>query len=139
MWAYHERPGPGGTRWADIDRCLALEDYLADLAAEDGGLVAAARAFVPGFEGLTAEEPRAVAALVELADVIGLREGPGALTRLLAAAEAPRHPRAGRKAEPPLALEPKPEDSSTEPPTDAVVRLSAARRARRHALRQTWK
>jgi hypothetical protein len=73
LWAYHERPGPGGMRWADIDGCRTIKDYALDLAGDERGLVAAARAFQPGFEGLTPEEARAIATLIDLADVLALR------------------------------------------------------------------
>lgn len=76
LWAYHERPGPGGMRWAAIDGCHTIEDFKRDLAADERGLIAAARAFVPGFDGLTSAEARAIAALVELDDVVTLREPP---------------------------------------------------------------
>jgi hypothetical protein len=74
LWDYHERPGPGGIRWADVDGCSCIEDYVCELAAEDRGLAMAARAFLPGFEGLTPEEARALAALIALADVIDMRD-----------------------------------------------------------------
>ena len=86
LWAYHERPGPGGMRWAEIDGCRTIKDYVFDLASDERGLFTAARAFLPAFEGLTPEEARAIAALLELADVLALRgvRGEGVLARLLA-------------------------------------------------------
>ena len=126
LWTYHERPGPGGTRWAEIDGCRTIEDYVLDLAAEERGLVAAAHAFLPGFEGLMPEEARAIAALIDLADVIALRDArdEGLLGRLLAPAPEPR-----------MASVP----AEANPAGDQFVRPTAARRARRRALRQTWK
>lgn len=149
LWTYHERPGPGGTRWAEIDGCRTIEDYVLDLAADERGLVAAARAFLPGFEGLTPEEARAIAALIDLADVIALRaidtknvialrdtRDEGLLARLLTPARTHDEP-ARAAPEPRMALVPV--EAETGASDDQLVRLTAARRARRRALRQTWK
>ena len=129
LWTYHERPGPGGTRWAEIDGCRTIEDYVLDLATEERGLVAAAHAFLPGFDGLMPEEARAIAALIDLADVIALRDtrDEGLLGRLLAPA--------GQRGE----AAPGPVQAGTSAAGDQVVRPTAARRARRRALRQKWK
>lgn len=157
LWAYHQRPGPGGMRWADIDGCLTIEDYVFDLAGDERGLVSAARAFQPGFEGLTPEETRAIAALIDLADVLSLRtnepvdaiasgHGGGLLGQLLTPEVAPRSsPRetmlklASPEAEANvLELETVAADEPA-PRLDQVVRLSAAQRARRRARLQKWK
>lgn len=152
LWAYHERPGPGGTVWAEIDGCRTIEDYFADLSGEDGGLLAAARAFAPGFEGMTAEEAQAVGALIELADVIGLREaGVAAVTAVLRGSRKPAA-RTRPKPAPRLALVASNEPARAEPadteatdapdqeePRDRPGRLTAARRARRRALLRKWK
>lgn len=156
LWTYHERPGPGGTRWAEIDGCRTIEEYVLDLAAEERGLVAAARAFLPGFEGLMPEEARAIAALIDLADVIALRAiepkdvialraidtkdviasrdtcNEGVMARLLAPARTHDEP----TGEPCMALVPA--EAEAGPAGDQHVRLTAARRARRRALRQMW-
>ncbi len=165
LWAYHQRPGPGGMRWAEIDGCRTIEDYLFDLAGDERGLVSAARAFQPGFEGLTPEEARAIAALIDLADVLSLRaikpidaiasgHGGGLLGRLLSPEAARAAPR--RSAPRPLPREtmlklvsPAPEADVLEletvvaeepaPQSDQVVRLSVAQRARRRARLQKWK
>ena len=164
LWAYHERPGHGGLRWSEIDGCRTIEDYVFDLAADERGLIAAARAFWPGFEGLTPEEARAIVALIELADVLALRaiepfdgiavgqsHDGGLLGQLLAPDAARRAsqrngprptPRAAK-----LALVPDPSaapdadvlELDTVPPNDQPVRLSAAQRARRRARLQKWK
>ena len=139
LWAYHERPGPSGTRWAEIDGCRTIEEYVLDLATEDRGLVSAARAFLPGFEGLMPEEARAIAALIDLADVIALRDtcNEGVLGRLLAPAPEPR-----MALVPPHSLDLLELDTAASGDSarthDPIVRLTAARRARRRALRQTW-
>ncbi len=138
LWTYHERPGPGGTRWAEIDGCRTIEDYVLDLATEERGLVAAAHAFLPGFEGLMPEEARAIATLIDLADVIALRDtrDEGLLARLLA--PAPNHGEpTGAAPEPGMTLVPV--EAGTSAAGDQLVRPTAARRARRRALRQTWK
>lgn len=169
LWAYHERPGPGGMRWADIDGCRTIEDYVFDLAGDERGLVSAARAFQPGFEGLTPEEARAIVALIDLADVLSLRaiepvdamasgHGGSLLGRLLtpeAARPAPKRspprpsPEAVLKLVSPapaadvLELDtPEPDRMVAEEPasqSDRIVRLSAAQRARRRARLQKWK
>jgi len=159
LWAYHERPGPGGTRWAEIDGCRTIEDYVADLAAEESGLIAAARAFLPAFEGLTPEEARAITALIDLADVLALRgeRGQGVLARLLAAPTQGSARQSGKRraGDSRLALvqnpvsdlagQVVPEQQATapaeapDPAGDQVIRLTAARRARRRARLGKWK
>ena len=140
LWTYHERPGPGGTRWAEIDGCRTIEDYVLDLAAEERGLVSAARAFLPGFEGLMPEEARAIAMLIDLADVIALRDtcDEGLLGRLLAPAPEPRMALVPVRPQDVLELDAVPAAAGTGPAGDQLVRLTAARRARRRALRQKW-
>lgn len=119
LWACHQRPGPGGVSWAAIDGCASIADFADDLVADaqagGGGLVGAARAFLPAGEGLSAEERQALVALVELADMLTLRTGHEAVLRTLVdqvdarAAAAPPAPK---------------------------IRMTAARRARRRAQRQ---
>ncbi|EGD58157.1 hypothetical protein Y88_0209 [Novosphingobium nitrogenifigens DSM 19370] len=72
LWAFHERPAPGGVRWSDIDGCTTLDDYLAELQRSPGNLVEACYAFVPDFEGLTEEEARAIRAIIDIADAVQL-------------------------------------------------------------------
>ncbi|GAC1408390.1 MAG: hypothetical protein NVSMB69_09700 [Novosphingobium sp.] len=163
LWDYHERPGPAGTRWAEIDGCQTIEDYVFDLASEERGLVCAARAFLPGYEGLTPEEARAIAALNALTDVIDMRETREefAIARLLNPPPAPapvQPPLTARRAQEPadpretkLTLVAAPPPAPDQPeavelrtPTPAstgvqIVRLSVAQRARRRARLQKWK
>jgi len=166
LWDYHERPGPAGARWAEIDGCQTIEDYVFDLASEERGLVCAARAFLPGYEGLTPEEARAIAALIALTDVIDMRETREefAIGRLLnpppapapiqtpvqAARTARRNPNSAMPRETKLSLVPARPPAPAQPDalepytapegTDTkTVRLSAAQRARRRARLQKWK
>lgn len=72
LWAFHQRPGPGGIDWAAIDGCRTLAEYRSELERSPGNLIQAARAFLPDFEGLTADEARAVAVVIELSDALRL-------------------------------------------------------------------
>ncbi|WP_298191409.1 hypothetical protein [Novosphingobium sp.] len=72
LWAFHQRPGPGGIDWAAIDGCTTLADYRSELERSPGNLIQAARAFLPDFEGLTADEARAVAIVIEISDALRL-------------------------------------------------------------------
>ena len=72
LWAFHQRPGPGGIDWAAIDGCRTMADYRSELERSPGNLIQAARAFLPDFEGLTADEARAVAVVIELSDALRL-------------------------------------------------------------------
>ena len=72
LWAFHERPAPGGIRWSDIDGCTNAELYRAELQRGTGNLMQACRAFLPDFEGLTDDEIRAIATVVEIADALRL-------------------------------------------------------------------
>ena len=139
LWACHERPAPGGARWADIDGCRTIEDYVFDLAAEEHGLTAAARAFLPGFEGLTPEEARAIAELIDLTDVIALRDRreKGLAGGLLAAAES-RLTLVPQAATDVLELDSPLLDAAPEPEPGRVIGLTAARRARRRGLTRKW-
>jgi hypothetical protein len=70
LWAFHERPAPGGVRWSDIDGCTSPEVYRAELQRSPGNLLQACRAFVPDFEGLTDDEIRAISTIIEVADAL---------------------------------------------------------------------
>ena len=70
LWAFHQRPGPGGIDWALIDGCTTLEQYRSELERSPGNLSQAVRAFLPDFSGLTAAEARAVALVIELSDAL---------------------------------------------------------------------
>lgn len=72
LWAYHERPSPAGIAWSEIDGCRTLGEYRSELERSPGNLLQACRAFLPGFEGLTLDEARAVADVIELADALRL-------------------------------------------------------------------
>jgi len=72
LWAYHERPSPTGVAWSAIDGCRTLDEYRSELERSPNNLLQACRAFLPGFEGLTIHEARAVADVVELADALRL-------------------------------------------------------------------
>jgi hypothetical protein len=78
LWAFHERPAPGGIRWSDIDGCTNAELYRAELQRGTGNLMQACRAFMPDFEGLTDDEIRAIATVVEVADALRLTHGTSA-------------------------------------------------------------
>lgn len=72
LWAFHERPAPGGLSWAEIDGCQTFAQYRSELERAPGNLLQACRAFLPDFGGLALDEARAVATLIELADVLRL-------------------------------------------------------------------
>ncbi|MCW1381312.1 hypothetical protein OLX02_00605 [Novosphingobium sp. KCTC 2891] len=72
LWSFHERPAPSGLIWADIDGCETLEHYRSELERNPGNLLQACRAFLPDFAGLTAEEARAIATLIAIADALRL-------------------------------------------------------------------
>lgn len=72
LWAFHERPGPSGVRWADIDGCETIELYRAELERSPGNLLQACRAFLPDFAGLDEDEANAIQIVIELADAIRL-------------------------------------------------------------------
>jgi len=72
LWAFHQRPGPGGVDWAAIDGCTTLAQYRSELERSPGNLVQAARAFLPDFDGLSHEEARAVAVVIALSDALRL-------------------------------------------------------------------
>jgi hypothetical protein len=72
LWDYHERPGPGGVQWSNIDGCETLDQYRSELERSPANLIQACRAFLPGFEGLTPDEARAVADVIEIADALRL-------------------------------------------------------------------
>jgi hypothetical protein len=72
LWAFHQRPGPGGLDWAEIDGCTTLAQYRSELERSPGNLLEAARAFLPDFAGLTPGEARAINAVIELADALRL-------------------------------------------------------------------
>ncbi|MFY7835636.1 MAG: hypothetical protein ACOVQ0_05055 [Novosphingobium sp.] len=72
LWAYHERPGPGGVQWCNIDGCHTLDQYRSELERSPANLIQACRAFFPGFEGLTPDEARTVADVIEIADALRL-------------------------------------------------------------------
>ena len=72
LWAYHERPSSAGMAWSEIDGCRTLDEYRSELERSPSNLLQACRAFLPGFEGLTLAEARAVADVIELADALRL-------------------------------------------------------------------
>ena len=72
LWAFHQRPGPGGVEWAAIDGCSTLAQYRSELERSPGNLLQAARAFLPDFAGLTPEEAGAIAVVIELSDALRL-------------------------------------------------------------------
>jgi hypothetical protein len=73
LWAFHERPGPGGAAWAAIDGCSTLAQYRSELERSPGNLIQAARAFLPDFAGLTPAEAGAIAVLIEISDALRLK------------------------------------------------------------------
>jgi hypothetical protein len=72
LWAFHQRPGPGGIDWAAIDGCTTLSAYRSELERSPGNLIQAARAFLPDFAGLTPAEARAIAVVIDLSDALRL-------------------------------------------------------------------
>jgi hypothetical protein len=72
LWAFHERPTPGGVRWSEIDGCTTVEIYRGELQRSPGNLLQACRAFLPDFEGLTEEEIRPIATVIAVADALRL-------------------------------------------------------------------
>ena len=84
LWAFHERPAPGGLHWSDIDGCTSLEVYRGELQRSPGNLVQACRAFLPDFDGLTKDEARAIQAVIDISDALRLAipAAPGALSRV---------------------------------------------------------
>lgn len=70
LWAYHERPGPGGIAWGEIDGCRTLGEYRSELERSPANLIQACRAFVPDFTGLTLTEARTLADVIEIADAL---------------------------------------------------------------------
>ena len=72
LWAFHERPAPGGMLWAQIDGCTTLSQYRSELERNPGNLIQACRAFVPEFDGLTQTEALALAAVIDIADALRL-------------------------------------------------------------------
>lgn len=72
LWAYHERPSPAGLAWREIDGCRTLDEYRSELERSPVNLVQTCRAFLPGFEGLTVDEARAVAEVILLSDALRL-------------------------------------------------------------------
>lgn len=72
LWAFHQRPGPGGIDWAAIDGCTTLAEYRSELERSPAHLIQAARAFLPDFAGLTEKEARAIAVIIEISDALRL-------------------------------------------------------------------
>lgn len=72
LWSFHERPMASGLRWAEVDGCHTLAHYRSELERNPGNLLQACRAFLPDFTGLTLEEARAIAAVLDLADALRL-------------------------------------------------------------------
>ncbi|WP_298290516.1 hypothetical protein [Novosphingobium sp.] len=72
LWAFHQRPGTGGIDWAAIDGCTTLAEYRSELERSPGNLIQAVRAFLPDFAGLTPDEARAIAVVIELSDALRL-------------------------------------------------------------------
>lgn len=70
LWAYHERPGPSGMDWGQIDGCRTIGEYRSELERSPANLLQACRAFEPDFAGLTLAEARAVADVIEIADAL---------------------------------------------------------------------
>lgn len=75
LWQFRQRPGPGGIDWAAIDGCATIDAYRAELASAPGNLVDTARAFLPDWDGVTAEERAALSAVIEAADALSMRGG----------------------------------------------------------------
>jgi len=75
LWDFHERPTPSGLNWADIDGCTDLVQYRSELERSPGNLLQACRAFLPDFEGLTAEEAKAIATVLDVANALVRMEG----------------------------------------------------------------
>jgi hypothetical protein len=73
LWAFFNRPGPGGEVWADIAGCQTRAEYRVHLSRDPGGLVEACRGVQWLGEGLTAEEARAINRVVAVADLVELR------------------------------------------------------------------
>jgi hypothetical protein len=72
LWAFHQRPGPGGIDWSAIDGCTTLAQYRSELERSPGNLIQAARAFLPDLAGLTPDEARAIAVVIEISDALRL-------------------------------------------------------------------
>lgn len=72
LWNYHERPSASGVAWREIDGCRTLGEYRSELERSPANLLQTCRAFLPGFEGLTLDEARAVADVIEMADALRL-------------------------------------------------------------------
>jgi len=72
LWAFHQRPGPSGIDWAAIDGCRTLAEYRSELERSPANLIQAVRAFLPDFAGLTQDEARAVAVVIEISDALRL-------------------------------------------------------------------
>ncbi|MEO0033080.1 MAG: hypothetical protein RIS94_2838 [Pseudomonadota bacterium] len=72
LWSFHERPSPSGVLWAEIDGCTSLAHYRSELERGPGNLLQACRAFLPDFAGLTDDEARAIATVIDLADALRL-------------------------------------------------------------------
>lgn len=72
LWTYHERPGPSGMDWGQIDGCRTIGEYRSELERSPSNLLQACRAFEPDFTGLTMAEARAVADMIEIADALRL-------------------------------------------------------------------
>lgn len=72
LWSFHERPSPSGVMWAEIDGCTTIAQYRSELERGPGNLLQACRAFLPDFAGLTPDEARAVATVIDIADALRL-------------------------------------------------------------------
>ena len=72
LWAYHERPAPGGMQWSDIDGCTTLALYRGELQRNPANLLQACRAFAPDFEGLDEDEIRSLRTVIDIADALRL-------------------------------------------------------------------
>lgn len=72
LWAFHQRPGPGGIDWSAIDGCTTIAQYRSELERSPGNLIQAARAFLPDFADLLPEEARAIAVIIEISDALRL-------------------------------------------------------------------
>lgn len=72
LWAFHERPAPSGLRWGDIDGCMTVAQYRAELQRSPHNLLEACRAFLPDFEDLADDEIRAIQTVIEISDALRL-------------------------------------------------------------------
>lgn len=73
LWAFFNRPGPGGGEWDDIIGCATLADYRALLARDPAALVDACRGIAWLGEGLSEQEAAAIRRVLGIADRLALK------------------------------------------------------------------